>query len=374
MAFIPYGRQYVDDDDVAAVVKVLRGDWLTQGPNVADFEEAFAQKVGARFAVSFSNGTAALHGAYYAAGVGKGDQVITSPMTFVATANAARFLGAHVRFVDVDPSTLCMDPDRLQEMVSPRTKVIAPVSYAGYPVPLDKITTVARSVGAIVVEDACHALGASREGGMVGAQADMTVFSFHPVKHITTAEGGMVTTNNEELARRLRLFRSHGVERDPSRMSRNDGPWYYEMVDLGYNYRLTDIQCALGLSQLAKLDRFVQARRRIARRYAELLKGVPPVGLPPHHPGHSYHLYPIRVPAERRRDVFEALRREGVGVQVHYLPVHMHPYYKDLYGIPDDDLPNALNYYRETISLPMFPSLEDHEQDRVVELLSSYLG
>jgi UDP-4-amino-4,6-dideoxy-N-acetyl-beta-L-altrosamine transaminase len=374
LAFIPYGRQYVDDDDVAAVVKVLRGDWLTQGPNVADFEEAFAQKVGARFAVSFSNGTAALHGAYYAAGVGKGDQVITSPMTFVATANAARFLGAHVRFVDVDPSTLCMDPDRLQEMVSPRTKVIAPVSYAGYPVPLDKITTVARSVGAIVVEDACHALGASREGGMVGAQADMTVFSFHPVKHITTAEGGMVTTNNEELARRLRLFRSHGVERDPSRMSRNDGPWYYEMVDLGYNYRLTDIQCALGLSQLAKLDRFVQARRRIARRYAELLKGVPPVGLPPHHPGHSYHLYPIRVPAERRRDVFEALRREGVGVQVHYLPVHMHPYYKDLYGIPDDDLPNALNYYRETISLPMFPSLEDHEQDRVVELLSSYLG
>jgi len=374
LAFIPYGRQYVDDDDVAAVVKVLRGDWLTQGPNVADFEEAFAQKVGARFAVSFSNGTAALHGAYYAAGVGKGDQVITSPMTFVATANAARFLGAHVRFVDVDPSTLCMDPDRLQEMASPRTKVIAPVSYAGYPVPLDKITAVARSVGAIVVEDACHALGASREGGMVGAQADMTVFSFHPVKHITTAEGGMVTTNNEELARRLRLFRSHGVERDPSRMSRNDGPWYYEMVDLGYNYRLTDIQCALGLSQLAKLDRFVQARRRIARRYAELLKGVPPVGLPPHHPGHSYHLYPIRVPAERRRDVFEALRREGVGVQVHYLPVHMHPYYKDLYGIPDDDLPNALNYYRETISLPMFPSLEDHEQDRVVELLSSYLG
>ncbi|EHM10241.1 UDP-4-keto-6-deoxy-N-acetylglucosamine 4-aminotransferase [Thermanaerovibrio velox DSM 12556] len=373
MSFIPYGRQFIDGADVQAVVDVLKGDWLTQGPAVEAFEKAFAAKVGVKHAVAFCNGTAALHGAYYAAGVGPGDRVVTSPLTFAATANAARYLGADVRFVDVDPTTLCLDPSKLDPLASEGLKVIAPVSYGGYPAPLDQIIPFARSLNAVVVEDACHALGAGRNGRMVGAEADMTVFSFHPVKHITTAEGGMVTTDDDEFARRLRLFRSHGIERDPSRMSRCDGPWYYEMVDLGYNYRLSDIHSALGLSQLSKLDGFVEARRRIAERYDRLLSGIHLVELPPSHSGHSYHLYPIQVPEELRFSLFNLLRDSGVGVQVHYLPVHMHPYYRNLYGFDPEDFPNALDFYRRAISLPMFPSLEEEQQERVVKVIREFM-
>jgi dTDP-4-amino-4,6-dideoxygalactose transaminase len=229
-------------------------------------------------------------------------------------------------------------------------------------------------LNAVVVEDACHALGAERNGRMVGSEADMTVFSFHPVKHITTAEGGMVTTDDDEFARRLRLFRSHGIERDPSRMSQCDGPWYYEMVDLGYNYRLSDIHSALGLSQLSKLEGFVEARRRIAERYDRLLSQMPLVELPPRHPGHSYHLYPIQVPEELRLGLFNHLRNAGVGVQVHYLPVHMHPYYSNRYGFAPKDFPQALGFYRRTISLPMFPALEEAQQDRVVGLIGEFFA
>jgi perosamine synthetase len=380
-AFLPYGHQWIDDEDIAAVVAILKGDWLTMGPTVDAFENALAEKVGVRHAVSFSSGTAALHGAMYAAGVGHGDEVIVPPMTFAATSNAALYLGGLPRFADIAPETWCLDPAAAQQVVSDRTKAIVPVSFTGFPLPLESFRALAEQVGAVLIEDACHTLGGEREGRKVGRDADMTVFSFHPVKHITTGEGGMVVTDDDEFARRLRLFRSHGITKDPAQMrTEPHGPWYTEMQDLGYNYRLTDLGSALGLSQLRRLDAFVSRRRELAACYDRLLPelngttSAPVVETPPAHPGHAYHLYAANFEPAVRKHLFEELRKAGIGVQVHYLPVHLHRYYRERFGWKEGDFPVAERLYRGEISLPLFPSMENDDVSRVVEEIRSILG
>ena len=358
---INYGRQSIDKSDIAAVVEVLEGDWLTQGPMVEKFEEAVAEYVGARFAVAYSNGTAALHGAVASAGLGPGDTVLTSPLTFIASANAARFVGAKPALADIDPTTLNID---IKHLTAHHDAVI-PVHFAGLPVNLRALD---RS-GRVVIEDAAHALGAITPDGPVGncAHSDMTCFSFHPVKPITTGEGGMVTTNDERLAERLRAFRSHGIVRKPEL-----GGWYYEVGSLGYNYRLTDIQCALGLAQMAHLGQFIERRNEIALRYREYLADAP-IQLPPAAPNgflHGYHLFVIQV--NERRRVFDALRNAGIGVQVHYVPVHHHPISCDI-DLGIGELPHCDRYYERAISLPIYPGLTDDEQKTVVDTLLAVL-
>ena len=370
MKKLSYGHQYIDEEDINAVAAVLRGDWLTQGPSVEAFEKAFAEYIGVYHAVSFSNGTAALHGAYFAAGVEAGDEVITSPMTFAATGNAALYLGGEPVFADIDPDTICLDPAEAEKKITPRTTVIAPVSFGGYPVDIESFLSLARSCGALVVEDGCHALGAARDTVCVGKQADLTAFSFHPVKHITTGEGGMVTTDSPRLAERLRLFRTHGITKDPEKMtSTPDGPWSNEMQVLGYNYRLSDIHAALGLSQLSKLDNFVRRRKAIAAQYDSLFEDVTGLTLPPRHDGHSYHLYPLQFPAAERGEIFARMGKEGIAGMVHYPPLHLHPYYRDRFGCKEGDFPVAEEFYSREISLPMYFGLTDEDIRRVVETI-----
>lgn len=371
MDYIPYGRQWIDEDDIQAVVDVLRGDLITQGPVVDAFERAVADYVGVKYAVAFSSGTAALHGAYFAAGVGPGDEIITSPLTFAATANAALYLGGRPVFADIDESTLCLDPEEASKKVTNRTKAVVPVSYAGYPSDIQSFRNAIPDM--LVIEDASHALGGDRDGKKVGKDADMTVFSFHPVKHITTGEGGMVVTDNGEFADRMRLFRSHGITKDPEKMFIKDqGPWYYEMQELGYNYRLTDIQCALGISQLKKLDAGIARRREIAARYKKAFEGLDWIQTPPKHLGHAYHLYPIRVGASIRRGFFEHLRSRGVGVQVHYIPVHMQPYFRDRFGYSDGSFLVAERACASEISLPVFVGV-DKWLEKIIEIISDFL-
>lgn len=358
---IPYGRQTIDDDDIAAVVAVLRGDWLTQGPAIEAFEELLAHKVQARFAVAFANGTAALHAAMVAGGIGHNHSVVTSPLSFAASANCARYVGAEPVFVDIDPETLNLDVSAVG-----RCDALVAVHYAGLPVDLASLRVRPR----VVVEDAAHALGATTVDGPVGncAHSDMTVFSFHPVKTITTGEGGAVTTNDPELAERLRRFRSHGIVRKPEQ-----GGWYYEIEELGYNYRITDIQAALGTSQLQRLGSFVAMRNALARRYHQLLDGVEGVELPPVAPEgvtHAYHLFPVRV--RDRHKVYDAMRAANIGVQVHYVPIYRHPIYADLHCSPAE-YPETERAYDALLSLPMFPALTKSDQDRVVESLITAL-
>ena len=374
MSFIPYGRQDISDDDVRALAEALRDPLITQGPRVAEFEAALAQATGARFAVAFNSGTAALHGAYFAAGAGPGRGVLTSPITFAATANAALYLGAPVRFADVDPRTVLLDPAAVAVADAAGIGVLVPVHLTGQVAPMGELASLAHRRGWLLIEDAAHALGArylvDGKEFQVGACAHsvMCCFSFHPVKHITTGEGGAVTTNDEGYYRALKRFRSHGITREPSELEHDEGPWYYEQHDLGFNYRLTDVQCALGLSQLVRLNQFVAHRRAIARRYDAAFAGLPgvePLAIPADSIG-SYHLYVIRVDATRRRPIFEALREVEIGVNVHYLPVYRHPYYRG-HGFAGLELTEAERYYSEAISIPMYPGLSDAEQSRVIE-------
>lgn len=369
---LPYGHQSIDEDDVRVVVEVLRSYWITTGPKVAEFEEAFAERVGARYAVSFSSGTAALHGAAFAAGLGSGDEAITTPMTFCATANCVVYQGARPVFADVCPDTLNLDPDEVARRVTSHTKAVLPVDYAGHPADLDPLLELADRHGLVVIEDACHALGAEYKGRRVGSISHMTVFSFHPVKHITTGEGGMVTTDDAELAQRLRMFRNHGIDSD-ARQRQAEGQWYYEMVSLGYNYRLTDIGCALGLSQLRKLDANLARRREIARRYAAAFQGIPGIILPAIRPNANpaWHIYPIRLDLTKirvsRTEVFHALRAEGLGVNVHYIPVHLHPYYRNRFGYRGGEYQVAEDAYSRLITLPIFSAMTDRDIEDVIK-------
>ena len=360
---IPYGRQHIDEDDIQAVIDVLRGDWLTQGPTIERFEKSVAENVGAEHAVAFSSGTAALHGAAWAAGLGPGHVVHTTPLTFIATVNAARYVGATPELVDIDKNTWNID----LSLIPNYSDAVIPVHYAGLPV--DMTPECWSYKPKIVIEDAAHALGAHTPDGPVGncAHSDMVCFSFHPVKPITTGEGGMVTTNNSELAERLRRFRSHGIVRKPEH-----GEWYYEVEDLGYHYRMTDIQAALGISQMRKLDTFIATRNELANQYRTLLAKLP-VELPPSAPDgffHGYHLFAVLVP-ERAR-VFSELRAKGIGVQVHYVPVHLHPSTASIVG-ENQSLRVTEQVYSGLLSLPIHPGVSDSEMSKVVSLLAESL-
>ena len=359
---LPYGRQSIDDSDVQAVVEVLKSDWLTTGPKVGEFEERFAERVGARHAVSFSSGTAALHGSAFAAGLETGDEAITTPMTFCATANCILYQGATPIFADVSPDTLNLDAEKVSAKLNSHTKAIFAVDYAGHPAPLDELGDLAKRHGALLVEDASHALGAEYRGRRVGSIADLTVFSFHPVKHLTTGEGGMVATNDSRLAETLRRFRNHGISSE-ARQRQEAGQWYYEMVLLGFNYRLTDIACALGLSQLRKLDANLARRREIAALYTSAFSELPEIKVPMvrTQSNPAWHLYAIQLQLEMlsvgRGEIFRALRAENIGVNVHYIPVHLHPYYRERLGHKEGDYPVAEAAYKRLISLPMFHSM-----------------
>lgn len=381
---IPYGHQYITDEDVEAVVAALKSDYMTQGPRIGEFEKQFAEYLGCKYACMVSNGTAALHLCAMALGIKQGDKVITTPITFVASANGFRYCGAEITFCDIDAKTFLMDLDKLEAILeaSPKGtyKAVVPVDFAGYPIDEERLRKMADKYGFAIVVDACHAPGGSfidskGEKQMVGncKYADLTCFSFHPVKHIATGEGGAVTTNRKDLYDNVALYRTHGITKDPALLKKNDGGWYYEMQDLGYNYRITEMQAALGMTQLARLDWSIQRRNEIARKYDEAFLGT--IVKTPYRQGgitHAFHLYIIQVPADNRKGLYDYLRANKIFSQVLYIPAHTMPYYKQQ-GWKDGDMPVAEEYYKGCLALPMFPSLTDEEQDWVIDKVKEYI-
>ncbi|MDP3920133.1 MAG: UDP-4-amino-4,6-dideoxy-N-acetyl-beta-L-altrosamine transaminase [Candidatus Omnitrophota bacterium] len=377
-SLLPYGKQWIDKDDVRGVVRTLQSDFITQGPRIEEFERRIADFCGARYAVAYSSGTAALHAASYAIDLGQGDEAITSPISFIGTANAIVFQRARPVFADIELDTVNLDPSEVEKRITSRTKAIFAVDFAGHPAPLRELKRIAKAKGLYVVEDAAHALGAKYHGRRVGALSDISIFSFHPVKHITTGEGGMALTNNAKLCRRLRLFRNHGMVRSDE-LSEKHGPWYYAMEDLGYNYRVSDIQCALGLSQFRKVERFLRLRRKLAASYLKKLKGVSGIILPKEKMGieSSYHLFVIQLKTAlkaQRRILFEEMRRRGIGVNVHYIPIHLQPYYIKNFAYKAGDYPNAELYYSRALTLPLFPAMRERDVDQVVQVLVKSLA
>ena len=373
---LPYGRQSISEEDIEAVVAILRGDWLTTGPTVTAFEGAVGAVAGGHRAVSCTSGTAALHMAYAAAGVGPGDEVVTTPMTFVATASGASILGAKVLFADVEEDTALIDPAAVDALVTDRTKVVAAVDYAGHPADYDALQPIADRVGALTLADAAHSIGGTYRGRPVGDVADLTTFSFFPTKNLTTAEGGALVARDPAVAQRAHEFHFIGLVRDRDRFRITDeGPWHQEVHELGLNYRLTDVACALGITQLRRLDAFKKRRTEITARYNEALASVDGLRIPVQRDDVDpvWHLYPVRVLDGRRREVFEAMRERGIGVQVNYIPVYWHPVYADA-GYQRGMCPNAEAFYAEELSLPLFPDLTDADVDRVVETLIDVLG
>lgn len=368
--FLPYGKQLIDDDDINAVHEVLKSDWLTTGPNVEGFEADFAHTVGAEYAVAVSNGTAALHCAMFAAGIGPGDEVITTPLTFVATANSIRYLGGTVVFADVCPKTLNIDPQQVESLITSKTKAILAVDFAGHPANLIELRKLADKYKLVLIEDAAHSLGASVNERPVGSISDLTTFSLHPVKHITTGEGGVVTTNSDEWTQKLKLFRGHGIETD-FKTREQQGTWFYDMVSLGFNYRLTDIQCALGRSQLKKLEGWRNKRADIVQTYNQAFSMLEEVTIPHTESGilPSWHLYVLRLNLEKlrvdRQEIFSALRKENIGVNVHYIPVHWHSYYQSL-GYEKGNWPIAEENYMRMLSLPLWPGMSEQDIEDTV--------
>jgi perosamine synthetase len=375
---IPYGRQWIDEDDIQAVVEVLRSDWLTTGPNVESFEKAFKEQVSAKYAVAVSNGTAALHAAMFALDISPGDEVIVPAMTFAASANCVVFQGGTPVFADVEPDTLLINPGDVEKKITSKTKAVIAVDYAGQPCDYEALKAITDRSGIALVDDACHALGARYRDAPVGSIARLSAFSFHPVKHITTGEGGMITTDDEDLAQRMRIFRNHGITTDHhQRESR--GSWFYEMVDLGYNYRLTDFQCALGMSQLKKLSEWIRRRQSIAGMYDEAFKemqSVQPLKLKKD-VLHAYHLYVVRLHSENphhdRSTIFRKLRHLGIGVNVHYVPVHLHPFYRKRFHTGPGMCPVAEKAYEEIISLPLFPRMSNADVTSVIDAVRKVL-
>ena len=368
---LPYGRQWIDEQDIAAVTHTLQSDWLTTGPTVIEFEREFADFVGVKEAVVLSNGTAALHAAMHALGIKPGDEVIVSPMTFAASANCIVYQGGTPIFADVDARTLLLDPSKIESKITPRTKAVIAVDYAGQPCDYDALNTLAEKYELKVVADSCHALGASYKGQKAGSLGDLNIFSLHPVKHITTGEGGVVTTDDSELARKMRVFRNLGISSDHWQREK-EGSWYYEIIDLGFNYRLTECQCALGISQLRKLPGWIKRRQKIAECYDNAFKNsliVKPLGKNLD-AIHVYHLYVIMLNTAMLRatrgEIFSALRAEGIGVNVHYIPVHLHPFYRRKFGTGAGLCPIAEQSYEQIISLPIFPKMSDEDVADVI--------
>lgn len=380
MNIIPYGKHLIDDEDVSAVVDALRSDWITQGPKIAEFETALADYCGAKFAVAVSSGTAALHLAAMAAGLTRGDEVATSPISFIATANSVSYVGARPYFVDVEHDSANIDCEDLKRKITDQTKVIMPVHYSGMPCDIEEIFKVAKDAGAMVIEDACHAFGAEyKDDGKwikVGScqHSDMTVFSFHPVKSIATGEGGAILTNNKDLYDKMVMCRQHGVTKnDRLYEGVSDGSWYYEMQYLGYNYRITDLQSALGLSQLKKIDAFLKRRREIVALYNDIFKDSDYFSLPPQgeNKRSSWHLYPIRLRDEyldKKQEIFDRLMEKGIRVQVHYIPVYCQPYYQKM-GYTKGMCPHSEEFYKREISIPIYPAMTDADVEYVANTL-----
>ncbi|NQT66898.1 MAG: UDP-4-amino-4,6-dideoxy-N-acetyl-beta-L-altrosamine transaminase [Actinobacteria bacterium] len=374
MKIIPYGRQWVDASDIREVIKVLKSDWLTQGPKIKEFEDALCKYTGAKYAVAVSSGTAALHIACLAAGIKSGDEVITSPITFVASANSILYCGGTPVFADIQKDTVNIDPEEIRKKISPNTKAIIPVHFAGHPCDLEEISLIAQKHNLLVIEDAAHALGAEYKNTKIGSckYSDMAIFSFHPVKSITTGEGGTILTNNEEIFKKLLIFRNHGIAKEKAElMNKNEGPWFYEMQELGFNYRITDIQATLGISQLKKINSFISDRREIAKFYNKSFKGNNYFDIPVEreYVFSAYHLYPIRVKDKfkvQKKEIFNKMRDSGLGIQVHYIPVYLQPFYKKL-GYKIKICPKAEDFYEKEISIPMYPSLKDTQIKFVVK-------
>jgi len=367
MKKIPYGHHWIDDKDIKEVTEVLKTDWITQGPKVEEFEKEVAQFCGVKYAVAVSSGTAALHAAYMAAGIKPGDEVITTPLTFAATVNTLLFCGGKPIFADIQEDTLNIDPKEIEKKITKKTKAIAPVDFAGHPCDYKEIRKIARKHKLLIIEDAAHALGSEYKEKRVGSFADMTILSFHPVKLITTGEGGMILINNKRLYERLKTIRNHGIIKKHQK-----GGWYYEIENPSLNLRLTDFQCALGLSQLKKIDRFIERRREIVSKYNKAFKDIKEIILPRErsYVKSAWHIYVIQLRLEKlkvgRRKIFEELQKEGLGVQVHYLPLHLQPFYRKKFGYKKGDFPIAESYYQRVITLPLFPKMTNKEVDYVI--------
>lgn len=377
---IPYAKQYIDEEDIKSVIEVLQGDYLTTGPYINKFEQEFAKRVGAKYAVAVSSGTAALHIANLAVNIGQGDEIITTPMTFAATANAALYVGARPVFVDIDKKTYNINVNEIESKITNKTKAILPVHYTGLPCDMEEIHNIAKKYDLVVIEDACHALGAKYKDTTIGDStcSDMTIFSFHPVKHITTGEGGIITTNSKKIYDKLIILRSHGIVRDEESFTQDShGDWYYEMQELGFNYRMTDIQANLGITQLKKLDSFINRRRIIANKYNEAFRNLP-IELPFELEGYynAYHLYVIRLSRSAkfsRKELYNKLKQKGIYTQVHYIPVHTMPYYQDNLGYKWGDYPIAEDHYSRVLSLPLYPSMTDEEVEYVINVVKEVL-
>ncbi len=371
-----YGKQSISQADIREVIKTLKSSWLTQGPKVMEFEQAICKYTGAKYAVAVANGTAALHLAVLSLNLSPEDEVITSPITFLASANCILYAGARVKFADIDEKTACIDPTEIRKQITLQTRGIIPVHFAGQSCDMDKIRKIARENKLFVIEDAAHAIGSGYKGDKIGSckYSDMTIFSFHPVKTITTGEGGAITTNSKELYEKLLMLRSHGVTKDEKYLTRNDGGWYYEMHMLGFNYRLTDIQAALGVSQLKRLDRFTKRRREIVELYRKGFKNDEICSLLAErdYSQAAFHLFPVLIDFSKtkidKKDLFGKLREKGLHLQVHYIPVHLQPYYEK-FGFKEGDFPKAEAYYKSALSLPLYPDLKNSDIKRIIKII-----